>query len=82
MKMAILIPGVVDGGDDGDDLLGWLLQAGSVGTLPLDTKLCQTWSWLMLIWVNIFSYSNCYTIILDHTLSCTEELSYYLVYIL
>ena len=36
------LPGVVDGEDDGDVLLGWLLQAGSVGTLPLDTKLCQT----------------------------------------
>ena len=35
-------PGVVDGEDDSDVLLGWLLQAGSVGPLPLDTKLCQT----------------------------------------
>ena len=34
--------GVVDGEDDGDVLLGWLLQAGSVGPLRLDTKLCQT----------------------------------------
>ena len=49
----------MDGEDDGDVLLGWLLQAGSVRPLPLDTKLCQTWRWLMLIWVNIFSYSIC-----------------------
>ena len=32
-------PGVVDGENDVDVLLGWLLQAGK---LPLDTKLCQT----------------------------------------
>ena len=34
--------GVADGEDDGDVLLDWLLQAGSVGPLPLDTKLCHT----------------------------------------
>jgi hypothetical protein len=28
----------MDGEDDGDVLLGWLLQAGNVGPLPLDTK--------------------------------------------